>query len=77
MKAALLRCNFGLRMCRYYFLRPSVFPPLLVKCEKSVQKTAQTFILILDADFPFVNRKTAFPAGNCSGYFILPKNMLE
>lgn len=31
MKAARARSNFGLLMCRYYFLRPFCFPPFLVR----------------------------------------------
>ena len=30
-KAAGARADFGLRMCRYYFLRPFCFPPFLVR----------------------------------------------
>ena len=45
MKAARSRDNFGLPMCRYYFLRPSVFPPLCDQIGRRCRVCAETNIL--------------------------------
>ena len=66
MKAARSQDNFGLPMCRYYFLRPSVFPPLYnqIGCRR-VCAERPTFILCPERGF--VNQKRGVFLFLCAG----------